>query len=1085
MSDNEAVIDNEKVVFLDQLLQLLPDTNRASIAVGYFFISGFKAIMNSLEKIESSNNPNHILRLLISPTTNRATAEVLLASNESYDAVKKSSKESYSEEKGQEIMKEQVKKTLEYMPQTNTDQNAVIKFIDLIQKKKIQVKVYTKEQLHAKAYIFELDNKHLPMMAIVGSSNLSMSGIKEHTELNLRTNNKANSEELLNWFDRHWNDSTCQKFTEEIADIISESWAVKKYSSNDVYHKAILHEHAERFKDPIIENRELFDFQKIAVNDAIEKLDSYGGVMIADVVGTGKTFIGSAILKHLKENNRSKPLIICPPHLKDMWSDYMRDFDVYGEIVSRYKIGMDDNILSRYTNCDVVLIDESHNFRNSNTNSYKALLAFMEEKTEEARMIMLSATPISNSIIDIKNQLRLFPKDMLSHIPPLNNTTLDEYFKGLEDNKSRITQNGVIKIQELLKYILIRRTRTQIKEKYAEHDERGYYLKKDNKKEYFPERKLQNPKEYDADRVYNNSFEIILQAIEELKLARYAPGNYIKDEYLDEIHPDHKKYLELQNTTKPLVGIVRTSLLKRMESSIQAFASSVQHYQEGYKEFRKQLDKNIVPIGKEFHDEIYKKIAYDYDEYDYEDYEKRMAEIELRYDINAFRIEDWKRDITSDINQFASIKGNLVEKSKYVEVDDKLHTLIDLIKKIDSEKILIFSESAITTKYIFEYIQRILPDRNIAQIDSKRSHKEKNEIIKRFDPKNNNANIPKNKELDILISTDVLAEGVNLQAGRIVINYDFHWNPVRLIQRVGRVDRIGTEHESIDIINFLPTTKIDEALSLKDKVKTKIETIKKIIGHDQQILEETENFDSNAVSAIYTSNDDIFDSNIGILDIVESKSEQDADKIKKDNARIQRIQKLQFGIRGITGNRKLLIACEAQELLIDENGSNISEHVFRKHYEITADGMKYIWSSTFLKQLGENANNTIEQSSLRYNDFVKEAWRIFGRDIKNSMAKKSLLKHQEYFDKKIRQLSEKPNMNTRVMLLLPFINQRMHANYQPYKKLGEIRKKIDKDVNANANTMLTELESIHKKYKHVRYIKKINKPRILYSVMVN
>ena len=1084
MSGNEAVIDNEKVIFLDQLRDLLPDTNRASIAVGYFFISGFGAIMDSLKRIESSNNPNHVLRLLISPTTNRVTAEALLSNNESYDDATKSAEINSSEQKGREIMKEQIKKTLEYMPQTAVDKNAVVKLRDLVQKKKIQVKVYTKDQLHAKAYIFELDNNQLPMMAIVGSSNLSISGIKEHTELNLRSNSKATSEELLGWFDRHWNDPSCQEFTSDMADIIGESWAAEKHTPNDVYEKAVLHEHKERLHDPDIENRDLFEFQKIACMDAIKKLDSYGGVIIADVVGTGKTFIGSAILKHLKETNRSKPLIICPPHLKDMWEDYMRDFEVYGEVVSRYKIGMDDNILARYTNCDVVLIDESHNFRNSNTNSYKALLAFMEEKTEEARMIMLSATPISNSITDLKNQLSLFPRDMLSQIPLLNNTTLDEYFKGLE-SKSGISQEAATKIQELLKYILIRRTRTQIKEKYAEHDERGYYLVKDDKKEYFPERKLQNPKEYDADKVYNNSFERICLAIGDLKLARYAPGNYIKEEYLNEIHPDHKKYEELKKTTKPLVGIVRTSLLKRMESSIQAFASSVKNYQEGYKEFDKQLDNGIVPIGKEFHDEIYKKITYDYEDYDDDDYEKRMAKIESHYDIDAFKIEDWKHDIASDINKFASIKGNLVEKSEYVNVDDKLHTLVNLVKKIGSEKILIFSESAVTAKYIYEYMRSQIPDRKIAQIDSKQSNKEKNNLVKKFDPKNNKADILKDNELDILISTDVLAEGVNLQAGKIVINYDFHWNPVRLIQRVGRVDRIGTEHQSIDIINFLPTTKIEKSLSLKEKVATKITTIKKVLGNDQQILEETEKFDPDVISDIYNSNDDIFDSDIGILNVGESKSELYVDRIKKDDVKLQHIQQLQFGIRGIAGNGKLLIACEAQELLINENGSNISEHIFRKHYEITSDGVKQIRANKFLKLLGENNKNIVKKSNLHYDNFIKEAWKIFTRDMKNTMAKKPLLKHQVYFDKKLRQLSENPNMVNRIMPLLPFIDQRMPANYPPYKKLAEIRKKIDKDVYADENTMLTELESIHKKYKHIKYVKKIHKPRILYSMMIN
>ena len=1088
MGIEDTVIDNENVVLLEQLKDILPDTNRASIAVGYFFISGFGAIMDSLTKIESSDDPNHVIRLLISPTTNRATVEALLASNESYDTVRIKSKEAGSEEKGKDTAREDVKRTLEHMSQTSEDQHAATRLAALIKKKKVQVKVYTKDQLHAKAYIFELDNRQLPKMAIVGSSNLSISGIKEHTELNLRTNHPGDSAKLLEWFERHWNDPSCQEFTQDIADIIEESW-IAKHSPNDVYDKAILHEHDEVFDDTKYEDvktRELFDFQKSAVSNAIKKLDKYGGVMIADVVGTGKSYIGSAILKHLKENNHSKPLIICPPHLKEMWQEYMRDFNVYCEIESRYKIGTDDQILSRYTNCDVVLIDESHNFRNSNTIAYRTLLAFMEDKTDEAKIIMLTATPISNSIKDLKNQLRLFPREMLLQIPPLSNTTLDEYFKGLEGSMSDIKGDADAKVRELLKYILIRRTRKQIMEKYAKKDNARYYLEKDGKKNYFPRRKLMNPSEYDVDKVYNNSFEMIRQAIEELTLARYAPGNYINEDYLKESNPDHKKYKDLNNTTKPLVGIVRTSLLKRMESSIMAFACSVRHYQEGYKEFSRQLDLGKVPIGPDFHDEIYKKIAYEGEDYDDDGYEKRMAEIPSQYDIKAFDVDGWKRDMVKDINLFSSIMGNLVDQSEYTKYDDKLHTLVRLVNDMDRDKILIFSESAITAKYIYEYMKKELkPTRRIAQIDSKQGNREKNGLIRRFDPKNNSADIPQSKEIDVLISTDVLSEGVNLQAGKTVINYDFHWNPVRLIQRVGRIDRIGTEHEIVNIINFLPTEKIDETLSLTERVSNKIETIRRIIGHDQQILESTEILDQKSVQNIYAGNEDVLDSDItSVIDLVESKSERDADRIKKDLTKRERIERMPFGIRSVSGKGKLLIACEAQEVIEDHRENMISERSFRKHYEVTLDATTQIWPSSFLDQMEKNHGNVPGYEDHTYNEFVAKAWKRFDRDMKNTRAKTTMLKHQQYFDKKLRHASSDPDMGRRVMSLLPFIGGRMLTNRQPYRKLTEFRKEIDMNPDMDERKMIEGLEMIRDKYRDIKYEKIISKPKILYSMMV-
>ena len=1089
MSDSDIVIDNEKIILQDKLQEYLVDTKQASIAVGYFFISGFAEIMNSLKKMEDSKDPEHMIRLLISPTTNRRTAEAMLAGNEAYEEVKRKSKKGESEEKSVEKTRVEVKKTLEYMPQSEKELLAVKKLIDLIRKKKLQVKVYTKEQLHAKAYIFELDNPHMERVAIVGSSNLSISGIKQHAELNIRTAHPHDAQEVKEWFDRHWDDESCKEFTEDIADILEYSWAGKKHTSSDVYGKAVIHEHEENpneflFDDITSKNGisfELFNFQKKAVSNAIKKLENYEGVIIADVVGMGKTFMGCAVLKHFKEKDRSKPLIICPPHLASMWEEHLKMFGVHGEIESRYKIGMEDNILQKYTHCDLILIDESHNFRNSNTNAYKALLAFMEEKAGDVKIIMLTATPISNTINDLKNQLKLFTSGGLEKIPPLGTIGLDEYFKGIE-NDSGLSQEGIEKIKELLKYILIRRTRTQIIKKYAKPDGDRWYLEQHDGKKYFPKRRLQNPEEYDADKVYNNAYESIEKAIAELNLARYAPGKYIKKEYAED-----KKYQDLLQTTKPLVGIVRTSLLKRMESSIKAFDASVKNYVEGYRIFKKQLNKGVIPIGKEFVDEIYKKIQYD--DYDDAEFEENLLKINSKYDVEAFDVELWKREIEEDLNKFAQIIGHL-SGEEFEKRDDKLHKLRDLIKKYN-EKILIFSESAVTVQYIYKYLHNEFPELKIEQIDSKKGTKDKNNLVKRFDPKNNGAEISEVEELDILVSTDVLSEGVNLHACRIVINYDFHWNPVKLIQRVGRIDRIGSEHPIIDIFNFLPTTKIDATLSLKDIVANKIQTIRKIIGHDQQILEATEIIDEKSSTAIYSPDEDsenVLDSSMGVLDMEESDSEKYADMITKNTTELEYYQALPLGIRSSSGKGKLLIACEAEEIILDQDEINItSKQTFRKHYEVINGIVTPILSSSFFKQIGSDSKKITLEIDSDYNEFVNTAWIKFNRDMKDSMAKKKILKHQEYFDKELKRIgTDVPNLANRAMSLSPYIKKRMLGNYQPYRKLIDLHKKMDKNSKANDVMMIEELEKImNSKSGEIMFNKIISKPKILYSMMMD
>ena len=284
----------------------------------------------------------------------------------------------------------------------------------------------------------------------------------------------------------------------------------------------------------------------------------------------------------------------------------------------------------------------------------------------------------------------------------------------------------------------------------------------------------------------------------------------------------------------------------------------------------------------------------------------------------------------------------------------------------------------------------------------------------------------------------------------------------------------------------MPTTRIDATLSLKDRVARKIDTIRRILGHDQQILDSTERFDPEAVSAIYQGKDEVLDSEmVGLLNFGESKAENDANKIRKDETRLKHIENLPFGIRSVSGKGKLLIACEAEEVIINEKNEKIFTRSFRRHYEITSKETRMIWTSTFLKQLGDNNNVSPGDMDLAYNDFVVKGWTTFGRDMKNTMARKSILKHQTYFDKKLMAISKDSDIGREAASLLPFVRQMMLVNHQPYKKLDELRKRIDRDSTADEHTIITGLMEIRQKYEQTKYQKYISKPRILYSMMIN
>ncbi len=407
------------------------------------------------------------------------------------------------------------------------------------------------------------------------------------------------------------------------------------------------------------------------------------------------------------------------------------------------------------------------------------------------------------------------------------------------------------------------------------------------------------------------------------------------------------------------------------------------------------------------------------------------------------------------------------------------------------DKILIFSESASTARYVAKYlktkeIQEKIQHRTIEQIDSN-SDVAKSDIIWRFDPYNNpKPKKPSNKgRIDILVSTDVLSEGVNLQSGRVVINYDFHWNPVRLIQRVGRVDRIGTRHDLIEIFNFLPTDAGEKELKLENRVIKKIELIKSIIGGDQRILKDTETFDSNSIEGIYAGNNEMLDTeNIGVLDMKDSQADDDSDKIKNDEELLAEVRALPFGMRGASSQGDLLIACEAEETVTRDDGKLVTAKKFRKHYMVNGGGgATLIWQSSFLKKLGENARFGIEYSDSEYNKLISIAWKKFNRDIDNAIADTKIRIHQKYFEKKLKNISSNPDLADRAARLLPFITRMMISNDEPYKSLTALHKKIDASTDIDDVMIISELEIISVNHEGI-FTKKIHKPKILYSIMV-
>jgi superfamily II DNA or RNA helicase len=875
------IIDNRNQKLVDQIKRILDSTEAAHFAVGYFFLSGFTAIAERLTSIKE-------LRLLIGNTSNRETIEQIAQGYRRLELIEdKIEAQKYPKRSEEKQMTNEtaanVRSSIELMDQTDEAETLVKNLVQMIEEKRLHVRVYTKGTLHAKAYIFDYgtvyDNKGRALerqekgIAIVGSSNLTLSGINHNTELNVTIHGNNNHTELTHWFDELWNEA--EDFNEALMREMKQSWAGLPVRPYDVYMKTLYALVKDRLedtapKDLIIEDeisKQLADFQKVAVNNAVQNIRDYGGAFVSDVVGLGKSFIGAAIVKRFEQVERARPLIICPAPLKEMWDRYDEVYQLNARILSMGMLKEDDDgnvktLLNdfRFKDRDFVLIDESHNLRNNSTQRYKVIEAFLGAGK---RCCFLTATPRNKTAWDIYHQLKLFHQDDKTDLP-IDPPNLKEYFQ--------LVEKGEKKLPELLSHILIRRTRNHILRFYGFDSKTHQKVDPANFKEYldgtrrayvivggkhrfFPKRELETI-EYSIEDTYQGLYQDLRQYMgkprkrqlvkpptNELSYARYGLWNYVlKDKQKQE------PYNTLQRAGANLRGLMRVLLFKRFESSVYAFQETLKKLLIVHERFLKALSQGFVPAGEE----AQTLLSEDYNQAEEQDLMDALQKVSNKYDLADFDAKKLQQHIEHDIKLLKNILA-LVEPIT-PDKDAKLQTLINWLSKpnLKNKKRLIFTQYADTAKYLYENLN---PDGKNNDIDVIYSGNNKNKarVVGRFAP---NANKeykfkPGESELNTLIATDVLAEGLNLQDGDLIINYDLHWNPVKLIQRFGRIDRIGSDKDVIYGYNFLPELGIERNLGLKQKLKNRIQEIHDTIGEDAAILDKTEQLNEEAMYAIY------------------------------------------------------------------------------------------------------------------------------------------------------------------------------------------------------------------------------------------
>ncbi|CCJ33587.1 SNF2-related protein [Caloramator australicus] len=767
------IIDNREHFLKDTINKLLKYATNVEMATGYFYISGFDLVKENI-------NDNCKINVVIGDETDRITAEEIA---EGYNLRKKY------------YIKNEIEKDIKYL---NDDQKInVYELSELIKQGKIDFKIYVKDKFHSKAYIFDVlyNGEMQESYAIVGSSNFSKRGLGDgnlaNTELNAVLRQPSQVEKVKEWFKRIWNEA--EDFNEDLLRIIDENITVEKldYSPFDILLKTLY----EFYKDNNFLNKDikfnlddLAEFQKFAVKRALQILENYNGVIIADSVGLGKTYIAKGLLRYFI-NNRMNALIFCPASLKSNWEVVIDEFQIPIKIVSQESIGRDGVEQKDFENVQVIIIDEAHNFRNETANRYKELIKVIMDK----KVIQLTATPINNSIKDLYNLLVLFLKDD-EFKNKLGIKSIYEVFRDYEGNKN--------KIMDILNEVMIRRSRTFIKKKY------GNKLNYEGKEFKFPKRHLFKIN-YNIAHVYGyNIFEEISKILQNLNLPIIT----------------REKLTEKQEAfTKALM---KTIFLKRFESSIEAFRISIEKQKKYCELVLRGIEKGYLLCKKDILANL------NSEDFDIEDEN-------IKIDISQYNadIDKLKELFEKDYESFDFI----LQKIRNIDADKdmKLQTLINFInEKLRGKKVLIFTEFSDTARYLYKNL--LDTDFGIVEeIDSENSKSgRKEKIISRFSPSFNPRLDNDDKEIDILISTDVLSEGQNLQDCNIIINYDLTWNPVRIIQREGRIDRITTKFDDIYIYNFMPDDKLDEILNLVERLEKKINYINETVGNENKIISE-------------------------------------------------------------------------------------------------------------------------------------------------------------------------------------------------------------------------------------------------------
>ena len=808
------------------------DIKNLEFLIGYFRISGFKKIAKLLDNVDK-------VRILVGINIDKLT----------HDAQARGKKFNlFDYEKFNQEFIENQKECLTNEEYTQEVDESVNQFIKLIAQNRLEIRISQDKNIHSKIYILREneikrhnDTTEYRGSVITGSSNLTENGLSKNYEFNVELKYSEDIEFALNEFNDLWIKSV--EITEKDIDTIKQNSYLKEITPYELYLKFLI----EHFEDRVDYDASVAEdlpkgymklaYQIDAVNEGLSKIKKHSGFFLSDVVGLGKTITSAMIVKRLCYQTKGQILIIAPPSIEKEWNETFKEFQIGSIRKFDFKSYGALEKIKDTEDYEIVIIDESHKFKNFLTSRYKELERICKEDVKyKKKVILISATPLNNKPQDIANQLYLFQDKRNSTIDSHPNletffAEIDKKYReiiSIKENQSDLSEDELMELEQLskkvrdniLREVMVRRTRTDIQtnEIYKKDlIEQNLNIPKIN-----PVEELEYKLDDDLLKIFDRTISILM---EDLKYYRYQIlANLTQN--------GQKKYGEVQagffeKSALSLADIMKTMLVKRLESSFVAFKSTISKQCKNLEILISMFENGVVYIPAK-HFNLFELLENDEDDF--------LAKVDYFLEnekMKAFESKDFKDEYLEQLKTDLKILQELVKLWENIDSDPKLDKFKSILEIHKTDKVVVFTESKQTALYLEEQLKEY---KQVLTVHGENRDKLKEVIRENFDANYKN----KKDDFNVIISTDTLSEGVNMHRSNIIYNYDIPWNSTRLMQRIGRINRIGTKHSEIFIYNFKPTAQSESLIELSKKAFIKLQTFHHAVGEDSQIYSKNE-----------------------------------------------------------------------------------------------------------------------------------------------------------------------------------------------------------------------------------------------------